>query len=48
MAKENQHAYVSKLFRCHACAARDREATRVGKEQHDPAGALYSIEKLET
>lgn len=45
MDKDAQDAYEAHLFRCHACAARDRKARQHAKDGGDDAGALFAVER---
>lgn len=53
MAKENQFVYVSEPIRCHACAARDREAQRFHGIKPDPkavsdsAGIRFLVKEID-
>lgn len=47
MNKDAQGQFKSRALRCHACAERDRKQTDWSKDEHDPAGMLFTIERLE-
>lgn len=45
MRKEAHDDFHSKALRCHACATRDRAQHQFTKQEHDPAGLVFSIER---
>lgn len=39
-------AWAAEVWRCHACAARDRTAKRMGQDEHaDTAGMMISVNR---
>lgn len=47
MNKEAQGHFVSKPMRCHACAERDRKQAEFTKQDHDPHGLFFTVERPE-
>lgn len=46
MTPDAQFHYRSRALRCHACAAREREAKRFASGPHDSAGLLFTTERV--
>ena len=46
MSPEAQDHYASRALRCHACAAREREARRFAAGPHDSGGLFFTVERM--
>lgn len=44
MDPEMQDGYKVRVLRCHACAARERRAKQLAKQEHDDAGLMFAVE----
>lgn len=47
MDKEADDAYEAHALRCHACAARERLASKRAKQNQDEAGLMYGVTRRE-
>jgi hypothetical protein len=45
MDPEAEMHYRSRAMRCHACAARDREARRFTSSPHEEGGLYFAVER---
>ena len=46
MDPEAEGLYRSRAMRCHACAAREREAKRFTSGPHESGGLLFGVERV--
>ena len=47
MRPDAEDHFSSRALRCHACAARDREAKRFTSQKHDAGGLYFTVERAD-